>query len=591
MGPGKSDAAGTAGPAPAATNRPSDRIARALRRHRWGTVAGIAVGAVLLTVGAFAGAGWRWFDVQTPSMGQAAPVGTLLITEPADPAALQPGDIVTFHPPGQARVFAHRIVAIGPGGLTTKGDANGAPDGWTVPTENVIGRVAMRWWAIGWLLRGLPWLLAGGALVAVTVRLAGARRRMPIAVIGATLTVAVAASIVRPFLRAGMLGWTPTPAGGVDISAVSTGILPIRVTGEGGSSVDLEAGQVGVVHATIPDANGAYHATPGLHLTFWWWVLYVLVCLTPLVVAIAVGQPSGPPRPRTRIRTRRRPVTAAVAVAVAAGTLVAGQVTAPPAAAGFAARVANTSASAGSRQFFTCASALSGTAGSYLAWSLASTGLLNSAADISGHLRTGVYFGTVTHPTSSGCTRDGLASTQFNGSDTCVIGGDALSSAPTTFSIAVWFRTSTAPTGQLLAFSNAQTGILATNNDRKLYIDPAGRLVFGVRPGGTVRYLASPSSVADGAWHQALATLNPTTGSALYLDGQSVATDGTLTSAQSPYLGWWRAGCGTMAGWAYPGTPTWTGPSYFTGRLTFVQVYSAALTAVQARDLYLAGAP
>ncbi len=61
-------------------------------------------------------------------MGQAAPVGTLVVTAPADSYAV--GDVITFTMAD--RTVTHRIVEVGPDGFTTRRRPQRSPDGWTV---------------------------------------------------------------------------------------------------------------------------------------------------------------------------------------------------------------------------------------------------------------------------------------------------------------------------------------------------------------------------------------------------------------------------------------------------------------------------
>lgn len=72
--------------------------------------------------------------VLTGSMHPAFAPGDLLITAPKAVADLQPGEVAIFTPPGETTPYAHRITAIAgtPAHpvLTTKGDANPAPDKW-----------------------------------------------------------------------------------------------------------------------------------------------------------------------------------------------------------------------------------------------------------------------------------------------------------------------------------------------------------------------------------------------------------------------------------------------------------------------------
>lgn len=72
--------------------------------------------------------------VLTGSMRPAFAPGDLLITAPAAVSSLRPGQIAVFTPPGESTPFAHRITAVvgNPDHpvITTKGDANPAPDHW-----------------------------------------------------------------------------------------------------------------------------------------------------------------------------------------------------------------------------------------------------------------------------------------------------------------------------------------------------------------------------------------------------------------------------------------------------------------------------
>jgi signal peptidase I len=72
--------------------------------------------------------------VLTGSMRPAYAPGDLLVTAPADVSSLNPGQIAVFTPPGETVPYAHRITAISGSPaqpvLTTKGDANPAPDSW-----------------------------------------------------------------------------------------------------------------------------------------------------------------------------------------------------------------------------------------------------------------------------------------------------------------------------------------------------------------------------------------------------------------------------------------------------------------------------
>lgn len=81
------------------------------------------------------------------SMGASFGVGSAIVLDRVDPAALVAGDVVSLRSgPGRA-VYTHRIVRIverdGQPWLETKGDANPAADPSITPASAVIGRVAL----------------------------------------------------------------------------------------------------------------------------------------------------------------------------------------------------------------------------------------------------------------------------------------------------------------------------------------------------------------------------------------------------------------------------------------------------------------
>ncbi len=122
--------------------------------------------------------------VLTGSMRPAYAPGDLLITAPADVTSLRPGQIAVFTPPGESVPFAHRITAISGAAtqpvLTTKGDANPAPDDWRATLNQsripvVVATVPAAGTAILWIQNPLPRAVLTGflglALTGVAVRL------------------------------------------------------------------------------------------------------------------------------------------------------------------------------------------------------------------------------------------------------------------------------------------------------------------------------------------------------------------------------------------------------------------------------------
>lgn len=114
--------------------------------------------------------------------------GDLAVVRPVDAAELGVGDVIVYHPPGQAEeAVMHRIASLEREAediwITTKGDANDAADPWG--RARLRGDTAYRVIAVipkaGYLpvwgagLRG-PLLIGAGLLLALTVVLETRRR-------------------------------------------------------------------------------------------------------------------------------------------------------------------------------------------------------------------------------------------------------------------------------------------------------------------------------------------------------------------------------------------------------------------------------
>ncbi|HEV3398128.1 MAG TPA: LamG domain-containing protein, partial [Actinomycetes bacterium] len=93
--------------------------------------------------------------------------------------------------------------------------------------------------------------------------------------------------------------------------------------------------------------------------------------------------------------------------------------------------------------------------------------------------------------------------------------------APQVFSAEFWFSTTSRAGGRFIGFGNARTG-LSTEFDRLIYLDPAGRLNFGVWP-LEGRAVTSPAAYNDGRWHHVVGTLSGR-GLELHVDGALVAS-------------------------------------------------------------------
>jgi hypothetical protein len=236
--------------------------------------------------------GGRWVHVETPSMGEVAPVGSLLWVKPVDFDTLQPGDLITFHPPGtHGLTYSHHVLTRNDdGSLTTKGVIPG-PDPWRITAAEVVGKVQMNWWGAGWLVVTGPLLIVGFLIIGALRTLARGRWKLPVTLVLGSLVLSIAIVVYQPLINAEQLAFAPAPTGGADASYVGTGLLPIRLQAHEGQSVVLRDGQVGTVHVSQADAQGRLQVRLSPAIPWWFWAGLVLLCFVPALYSLLVGSP------------------------------------------------------------------------------------------------------------------------------------------------------------------------------------------------------------------------------------------------------------------------------------------------------------
>lgn len=562
--------------------------------------AAAVLGLVITALALFLGLGYRTFSVLSPSMGQTAPVGSLVVTHAAP--SYVTGDIIAFHH-GQ-RVYTHRIVGTDGSGFLTKGDLNGASDPWIVESSDIIGQAVWLGGGLGWLLRALPLIVVGFALISLIAGLGRPHRywRWAIQITGWTFVVAIAALWLRPWVNLEMLTYTPADDTGVIMHVVNTGLFPLNANG-----TVLASGQDALIHVTEQNAAGHFTLAPTAALSLTERLCLYLVCLIPLLGAFLVRPDAADARAAARPALRRvgsRRHLLATAAIVAAVVVSVGVVNQTMAYAAYTGKIVNSSNTAGSRAFFRCRTAVSslGAGSTYVAYALGTAQATGTnETDLSGNGRSGRYLATSTTSTSVGCPRDTPArSVTFNGTSQCLYVNANYATtgyAPNTFSLEAWFRTGSKSNGRIIGFGNVRNGAWDATYDRHLYLDKDGRIVFGVYPGAVALvYSGAGTNYADNNWHHVVATLS-SAGMFLYVDGDLKMSKTTVTSGEGAH-GYWKVGCGNLSGWRNAATDAggstaldYNGPSYFTGQIQYAAVYSVALSAAQAKEHYLAGRP
>jgi signal peptidase len=149
------------------------------RRSRAGPLLGwtatTLVVALALVYGGLRLADWRPLTIVTGSMRPTLAPGDLVIVSPQRASTIRPGEVITFaHPRRRGRTLTHRVLQVqsgppvAPGWLavTTKGDANRAPERWTIRADGIVGRLRVHLPRVGQLAASLSTGVPRGAAIA-----------------------------------------------------------------------------------------------------------------------------------------------------------------------------------------------------------------------------------------------------------------------------------------------------------------------------------------------------------------------------------------------------------------------------------------
>lgn len=572
-----------------------------VKARPWAVIIGITVvGAAALTLALFTLFGFRAFMIETPSMATTAPVGSLVVTH-AQPHYSQ-GEIISFTENG--RTVTHRIIGYAGAdstpktgaGFTTKGDLNGSPDAWTVSPSSIIGKAVWIAPGLGWLWKGLPWLLLGVVLTELLARapFIKQRWRWNVRLIGWSLTFALVVLWLRPWFNVVNLDSRAADGGdGILMHVVNTGLFPLAA-----GAATISSGQDAIVHVTEQLPNGKYFLLPKPDLPLPLQIFIVICCLIPFVAAVLLrrslmkSDAAVEAGAAVAVSARRSRAVTLIVVAVLTVIAVVAVLAFSSSKAAFAAKITNSSDISGTRTFFTCSQAETSTSNSpYAAYAMGTSGV-SRETDLTGNGRNGTWMQTATSASDFGCQRDTpKASVNFSNSSNqnqCLYVPGQFSS-PNTFSLEAWFKTSKTANGRIIGFSSDAQGVNDPYNDREVYVDTNGRIVFGIYPNQVVVVAANDKSYADNNWHQVVATLS-SAGMYLYVDGKLASSNTNATAAQA-FNGYWKIGCGRMDAWVNADGSYYNGPRYFTGNIQYAAIYNVALTADAVKAHYLAGAP
>ena len=161
----------------------------------------------------------------------------------------------------------------------------------------------------------------------------------------------------------------------------------------------------------------------------------------------------------------------------------------------------------------------------------------------------------------------------------------SFASAPDTFTLECWFKTTTKTGGQIIGFANKlPTVAVPTKSDRMVFMQDDGKLVFAGKV--TTGEARTTGTYNDGNWHHLVAEMGAATttgyaavseiaGMRMYVDGVLVASNATTAGAAYGAAAYVRWGGSVISGWTTVTTPT---TPQFRGLIDEVAVYNTQLS-------------
>lgn len=137
----------------------------------------VIFGPVTLLVLLPIGLGFERYVMTGHSMAGSVDRGSVAFERVVPVSDLQVGDIITYARPGaegEPAMVTHRIVAIGPDGIVTRGDASDAVDPWVLrPDTPTVSRVEFVVPWVGWaylvLLHPPGWTIVAASAIALVL--------------------------------------------------------------------------------------------------------------------------------------------------------------------------------------------------------------------------------------------------------------------------------------------------------------------------------------------------------------------------------------------------------------------------------------
>jgi len=158
--------------------------------------------------------------------------------------------------------------------------------------------------------------------------------------------------------------------------------------------------------------------------------------------------------------------------------------------------------------------------------------------------------------------------------------------APNTFTLSLWFKTTTTNGGQMIGFCDNQNGVPSFNNDRQICMLPDGSLEFIYMSDWTPITIHAANKYNDGNWHCVTASVDHSTIAQLLVDNSLVGWSSQVGTISYP--GYWVIGFYAPSKSLSRVPPQYPSnvqlASYFNGSLAYISIWSSSKSSKATRD-------
>ncbi len=226
--------------------------------------------------------------VTTPSMGEIAPRGALIIVPPNSAnQSLRVGEVVVFHVPNSNQIFVHTLYQrLSNGKYETKGVLEAKPDPWAIDKANIIGVSPTIIQSIGWLYQTYLWFAVGSIiLIIISIAVPKLHHRHLLYLVVPLFLLTVPALIYKPFISGYILNSAYVNHTAY-VEITNDGILEASYSLPNGHSVVIDPGHVDtLIYHNFPQGQLSKMYDIKISVVLHWYVIIILslICGLPLV--------------------------------------------------------------------------------------------------------------------------------------------------------------------------------------------------------------------------------------------------------------------------------------------------------------------